>query len=197
MGLNMYHFIRRIHLFTGLLLLVFVLMYFLSGYVMIHGKWFVEREPKVSVRTETLNFLVDPSDASLAGRLQAAFGLRGQSSSPEHKSDGSTRFNFVRPGTTFQAVITPGSGEITITRKDFGFRGVANGFHRLRGYHGGWIYVLWSCLYDLASVALILFGITGVVLWYQSTARHLPGWACLVASFGFTAAMICYLMWTK
>jgi hypothetical protein len=193
----MYHFIRRIHLFTGLLLLVFVVMYFASGYIMIHATWFGGREPKVSVRSETLDLPANESDAELANRLQAIFGLRGQSGAPEHRKDGSVRINYARPGTTFQAVINSGGKQITITRRDFGFAGVANGLHRLRGYHGGWAYWTWSLMYDSASLSLIVFGISGVILWYQSSARRLAGWICLAASFGFTAAMIVYLMWTK
>jgi hypothetical protein len=193
----MYHLIRKIHLFTGLLLLVFVIMYFASGYVMIHPRWFGERQPKLSVRTEALNFPAEPSDGAFAERLKEAFGLRGQSSPPERRKDGSTRFNFVRPGTAFQADLSPDGKQITITRKDFGFSGLANGMHRLRGYHGGWLYYLWAFLYDLASGALIIFAITGIILWYQSCSRRLAGWACLAASFGFTAGMICYLMWAS
>jgi hypothetical protein len=193
----MYHLIRRIHLFTGLILLMFVLMYVVSGYVMIHPNWFGERTPTVSERTELASFPTGLSDTALATHLQEAFGLRGQSSPPEHRRDGSTRFNFVRPGTTFQAVLSADGKRLTITRKDFGFSGLANGMHRLRGYHGGWLYCLWSLLYDLASLGLIVFGITGALLWYQSASRRLAGWVCLGASCGFAAAMVCYLMWAK
>ena len=36
----MYDLIRKIHLYTGLTLLAFVLMYFVTGYVMIHHDLF-------------------------------------------------------------------------------------------------------------------------------------------------------------
>lgn len=193
----MYHFLRRIHLFTGLLLMVFVLMYFVSGYVMIHPKWFGQREAKDTTWTEALSLAPGNSDAALVRYLQSILGLRGQPSSPEHRRDGSVRVNFIRPGTTFQTVVNPEGKQVKITRKDFGFTGLANGMHRLRGYRGGWAYWIWSLLYDLASLALIVFGTTGIILWYQSTSRRLPGWLCLTASFGFTAAMILYLMWSK
>ena len=193
----MYHFFRRIHLFTGLLLLVFVLMYFLTGYVMIHGNWFGSNEPKTSVETNSFAFVANETDSALATRLQRQFSLSGQSSTPERRKDGSLRLNYVRPGTTIQTVINPVTRQIVITRKEFAFHGLANGLHRLRGYHGGWQYWIWSLLYDLASLALIVFAITGVVLWYQSTARHVAGWICLAASCGFTTAMILYLMLSK
>jgi hypothetical protein len=193
----MYHFFRRIHLFTGLVLLVFVLMYFVSGYVMIHPEWFGERESKDSTRTEPLAVPAAVSDETLVSYLQAAFDLHGQSGTPEHRKDGSIRINFVRPGTSFQAVIDPARKHVTIIHKVFGVGGLANGMHRLKGYHGGWAYWVWSLLYDSASLALVIFGITGVILWYQSTTKHLAGWACLAASFGFTTAMILYLMLSK
>jgi hypothetical protein len=190
----MYHFLRRIHLFSGLILLVFVLMYFVSGYVIIHAKWFGGRQPKVSTYSQKIDLRPDLSDQALVSYFQAVLGLRGRPSPVEHRKDGTTRVNFSGPAASFQAVITPGTNQVTITRKDFGFAGVANGMHRLRGYSGGALYCIWSFMYDLASAALIVFGVTGVLLWYQSTPRRLPGWICLVAGFGFTAAMVLYLM---
>ncbi len=193
----MYQLIRRMHLFTGLVLLVFVLMYFISGYVLIHEHWFGGREPKVTKRVESLDVPLRASDALLASQVQDRFHLSGQSSTPEHRKDGWVRISYVRPGRTFQVAINPEGKQVTITRNDFGFAGVANGMHRLRGYHGGWVYWLWAAMYDLASAGLIVFAITGIVLWYQSTSRRLAGWLCLAAGFGFTAAMIAYLMLSR
>ena len=39
-GTRRYNVIRRIHLYAGLVVLVFLMMYFASGYVMIHRQWF-------------------------------------------------------------------------------------------------------------------------------------------------------------
>lgn len=195
--MSVYPLLRRIHLFTGLMLLVFVLMYFVTGYVMIHAKWFGGREAKTTKYTEKLDINGNVADDVLVRRLQTELGFKGQPSDPEHRKDGSTRLSFTRPGTGFQVVVVLGTNLVTVTRKDFGFAGVANGMHRLRGYHGGWRYWAWSLLYDLASLSLIVFALTGILLWYQSTARRLPGWLCLTAGFGFTASMVLYLMLSK
>src|SRR5688500_14285492 len=40
----MYNTIRKIHLYTGLVILIFLMMYFVSGYVLIHRPWFGESE---------------------------------------------------------------------------------------------------------------------------------------------------------
>jgi hypothetical protein len=109
----------------------------------------------------------------------------------------SRQFNYARPGTTFEAVVSPDGKQVAITSKEFGFVGLANGMHRLHGYGGGRIYDAWAFLYDLASAALILFALTGIILWYQSTSRRLPGLICLGLSFSFSAAMILYLLYRK
>ena len=193
----MYQLWRRIHLFTGLVLLVFVLMYFVSGYVMVHGNWFGERTSKDSSRTEALDLPRGIADAELARYVQTAFDVHGQAGTPEHRKDGSIRINYVRPGTSIQTLIEPAGKHVTIKTKQFGFSGTANGLHRLKGYHGGWAYWVWSLMYDSASLALIVFAVTGFVLWFQSTTRHLAGWLCLAAGFGFTAAMILHLMLSR
>jgi hypothetical protein len=193
----MYHFIRRIHLFTGLLLFVFVVMYFASGYAMIHNQWFKKTPPSITTRAEPLHEPAPATDETLSAYLQDKFDLRGKRNPAIHRKDGSRQFGYLRPGTTIDAVVSADGKQVTITRREFDFVGLANGFHRLRGYGGGWLYDLWSALYDLASAALIVFGLTGILLWYQSTLRRLPGLICLAISFGFTASMILYLMFRR
>ena len=81
-----------------------------------------------------------------------------------------------------------------ITESDLGFRGAMVGYHRMIGYSGGWLYVLQTLFYDLASAASIVFGITGIVMWYISRSRYRLGWVFLSAGFGLTLVMILYLM---
>ena len=42
----MYDAIRKIHLYCGLIVLLMLMMYFFSGYVMIHRAWFGGQEGK-------------------------------------------------------------------------------------------------------------------------------------------------------
>ena len=50
----MYTIIRKIHQYTGLMLLAFVAMYFVTGYVIVHHDWFGEKPAVKTERTETL-----------------------------------------------------------------------------------------------------------------------------------------------
>ena len=49
--MNTYTLLRKIHLYAGLAILTFVIMYFVTGYPMIHGKWFPNPGPVETTRT--------------------------------------------------------------------------------------------------------------------------------------------------
>jgi hypothetical protein len=67
-------------------------------------------------------------------------------------------------------------------------------FHRLHGYQGDPAYVLWAFIYDLSSLSMIIFALSGVYLWYKVERRRLAGWLILTGSTLLTAATIIYLM---
>ena len=53
----MYKIIRQIHSLAACALLLFVVMYFVTGYVLIHGEWFDRLKPDRITYTETVNQL--------------------------------------------------------------------------------------------------------------------------------------------
>jgi len=85
----------------------------------------------------------------------------------------------------------------TVTEHRFGWQRVLAGFHRLHGYGGGWLYDLWAVLYDLASAAMIVFAVTGVVLWHRLARPRWPGWVLLACGLAFTASTLSYLLWRR
>ena len=69
---------------------------------------------------------------------------------------------FWRPGTLHRVdVAADGAGATVSTRRE-NLRTTLVGFHRMHRYGGGWLYDLWVVCYDLASLSLILFAISGV-----------------------------------
>jgi hypothetical protein len=184
-------------LFTGLGLLIFVLMYFATGYVMIHPQWFNQAKPNSAKRIEALTIPSGLSNDQMSLYLQEKFDLHGKRTPASRKKDGTWRFNYLRPGTTFEALVSTNGQQVTITEQKFAFAGVMSGLHRQKGYGGGALYDVWSLAYDLASAALVVFAASGVFLWWKSTANRLPGWICLACSLGLTSLMVAYLMLRK
>ena len=190
----MYDTIRRIHLYTGVGVLAFVVMYFFTGYVLIHHEWFPDSPPAKSTREEPLMTAVGASPEEYSSLLQRQFNLAGKRQPPVRTKDGGWRFQYLRPGVTHEAVVPPAGGTVRITTSHFSTRQTLVHFHRLHGYGGGWLYDLWMVMYDLASASMIVFALTGVYLWYKLTKRRTLGWLLLAASFCFTAGTLVYLV---
>ena len=190
----MYDTIRRIHLYTGVGLLAFVVMYFVTGYVLIHHDWFPASEPVKSIREAALTPATGASPEEYSALLQRQFGLAGKRQPPVRMKDGGWKFQFVRPGVWHEAVVPPAGGTVNITTSHFSTRQMLVHFHRLHGYGGGWLYDLWMVMYDLASASMILFAVSGIYLWYKLTKRRLLGWVVLAVSFSFAIGTMLYLV---
>ena len=190
----MYDLIRKIHLYSGLTLLAFVLMYFVSGYVMTHHDWFPGGDPRKTVREEPLASAPGADPEAYSALLQRQLGLSGKRQPPSRGKDGSWKFVYVRPGVTHEALVPASGDRVRITRSDQDTRGTLVGLHRLHGYGGGWLYDLWAVVYDLSSAAMVLFAVSGIYLWYKLTKRRLLGWVLLAVSFAFATGTVLYLV---
>jgi hypothetical protein len=198
--MTMYHAIRRIHLYSGLVILAFLMMYFVSGYVMVHRPWFGGQagKPAAVVRTESLAGYTGPREpAALAAYVIQRFDLRGRANvlPPQRQPAQSIRFNIARPGTIQQVDIPHGGDTATITTTRENLAGVFVQLHRVHGYGGGWLWNAFVFFNDLASASCILFAITGVYLWWKTAKRKAWGVLCLGASCAYTIGMVLYLMY--
>jgi hypothetical protein len=192
--MKVYSVFRKIHLYSGLAILAFLTMYFLTGYVMIHD-WFYRPTPGKTTRTEQLFHAGPQEPAAYSNYLQRTFSLRGKVTEQRQLEDGSWRFRYFRPGTLYEAIVAPAGDRVWITTQNENAVDTMIGVHRLHGYGGGNLYNLWAFLYDLASFSLIVFAFTGIYLWYKLTKKRLLGWIVVGISYGYAAVTILYLMY--
>src|SRR5690349_4599511 len=187
----MYDRMRQVHLFTAFILTTFVLMYFISGFVMIYEKTFERKDSSV-----TKQFLYIPGVGALKGdtlvsSLKEHLGVRGQY---QIRAVGAqTNVNFRHPGTEVRVVINNVTDSVVCAVHKKNAVAVLHQFHRLHGYEGGWQYELWAFAYDLSAVSMIIFAFTGVYLWYKTERTKWPGWITLAAFTLFTAYTLYYL----
>jgi len=194
-GLTMYDIIRKVHLYASMAILAFLVMYFVTGYPIIHHGLLSNPDPRKTTRTEPLRYPgeLEPEEYSIY--LQEIFDLRGKRQPPSQLKDGSWRFRYFRPGTAYEALVSASGDSVAITETNTSLRQTLVGFHRMHGYGGGWLYDLWSLCYDLASLSSIVFAATGVYMWYKLTRRRLLGWLLLGGSFAYAGATILYLLY--
>jgi hypothetical protein len=187
----MYKSIRQIHLFAAFVLTVFVLMYFVSGFVMIFEDSFQRKDTGVSVLKRHIPGIGAASGDTLVSLVKETFGVRGQYQIRRNNSG--TVLTFRHPGKEVQVVVQTLSDSTTCTIRKKNLVSVLHQFHRLHGYYGGANYIAWAIMYDLAAMSMILFAITGVFLWYKTERVRWPGWLILGAFTMLTAFTIYYL----
>ena len=192
---QVYNLFRKVHLYTGLTLFTFVVMYFITGYPIIHNQWFDDAEPTHSQRTVPLAQPPGEPLRAYAVWLQESLDLPGKRTRAQQLKDGRWRFEYWRPGTLHQVHVTAEGDSAQVNTRRENWRVTLVGFHRMHNYGGGWLYDIWVLFYDLASASLIVFALSGIYLWWRLTSRKLVGYICLAISWGFAAATICYLMY--
>ena len=136
-------------------------------------------------------------EAAYSKKLQGQFNLSGKRLPARRLNDGRWRFEYFRPGTLHRAVVTANRDSVRITTERMSWQRTLIGLHRLHGYGGGWFYALWAVWYDLASLSMILFAVTGIYLWYKRTKKRRLGWMLLTFSWVYAIGTILYLMFSK
>jgi hypothetical protein len=199
-----YRLVRTIHLYAALFLAAFVVMYAVTGFIMYRSSWFPNHH-KDTVRQVVFQWepLLGSGDnravfdylESIQAQVGKDLGLEGRYEFSRKEKDGRFTLFYLRPGSQERVFFTPGMDSVEVSRRDYGFAQMMNRMHQFHGYKGGVLFWLWGFLLDLVSLSMILFGVSGVYLWYtlKSTQRRL-GWALLGGSTLYAIGSIVYLM---
>ena len=186
----MFNRIRQIHLFAAFILTVFVLMYFVTGLVMIFENQFQRKDNSVITVTKEIPEIHVASGDQLVTAVRKHFEVSGQYQVRQEKEQ--TVISFRHPGTEATVVIPNHSDAVTLTTRKKNFVSALHHFHRLHGN-----YRIWSFVYDLSAISMIVFAITGVYLWYKTERVRWPGWLILAAFALFIAFTIHYLRYLR
>jgi hypothetical protein len=189
----MYNVIRKVHLYCGLVILAFLMMYFVSGYIMVHRPWFMTAPPPATTQTATLESERAVPDDQLAAAVQKQMGLKGRIQFPLKQPAEGTRFWINRPGTMARVDVPAGGREIRVTTQPAGLVGTLIMLHKVRGYDDQLVFDAYALFCDLAGLSMIVFAFTGVYLWWKRTTNHFWGIVCLTASCAYGAGMMLYL----
>jgi hypothetical protein len=202
----MFTAIRRVHLYAGVVLLMFVGMYFVTGFIIINQQWFPltrgTQGPIVKKSIPAKPADLSTADPSAAGAfVKKSLGLTGANRPAKPPTQGGKPwvFNYVRPGTTVQATVatTQPYSQVEVSLRETKANSAwdtANNFHHFRGYAFGWQYDAWAVVYDAVSVAMILFALSGIYLWWKLSKVHWPGVVILATTTAFTVATLWYLI---
>ncbi len=84
--------------------------------------------------------------------------------------------------------------EVEITKTTLNLSGSIIGLHRLRGYGGPILYNIYAFLLDIVGISLILFVITGLILWLKLLNHNIIAWTILLLGFLYICMVMGYLI---
>ncbi len=197
---RLYRLIRDLHLYLGLFISPFVLLFAISVFFLVHS-W-VPRIGSETSTTRVVSALPLPGDLqTLSGRalidaLKPALekaGVRGEVGFVRHLvKEEKLIIPVTIPGRETTVNISIASHEATIVTRERGLADALVTLHKSPGQHGpairmNWFYMrAWRWMAD-ATVYLILFiSVTGIYLWYMLRAERLVGFILLfMGALGF------------
>jgi hypothetical protein len=174
-----------------LLTVALLLMYIITSYMMIYHDFFkVERqnESKTSV-------IVNPEEVNDANwsKFLRKHKIQGRLVNERYDDSGDLLRTYASKDMNSNIRILGDKNEVEIRTTKLNLSGSIIGLHRLRGYGGSVIYNIYAFMLDLTGLSLILFSITGVILWLKLLKFNKMAWAIFISGFIYVGAVILYL----
>jgi hypothetical protein len=203
-----YRVIRDLHLYLGLFVSPFVLVFAISVFFLVHC-WLPRFGSVTSTKRVVPALPLPGSLQTLSGRpliealkpLLEKAGVRGEVGFVRHVvKEGKLVIPVIIPGRETTVKLSLGNGEATIETRETGLADALVTLHKSPGQHGpdirmNWFYLkAWRWMAD-ATVYLILFiSVSGIYLWYVLRAERAAGLILLCAGalsfFGMAYALI-------
>ncbi len=180
-----------------MIILSFMLIYVFTGIVLINRELFDIPEAEKSHYTLPVEKTIEGSPAEYAKYLKDSLNLKGRISYQKDWKDNWV-FHYDFPGNNYQVSLTPAQDTLLIQREQQGrtFFTVAQQIHVLRGYKGGWAYTAWAVMYDLSCLAMIVFAITGIIMWYRIRKNFRFGLCYLSSGIAIPIVIILlFILW--
>jgi hypothetical protein len=193
----MYNLFRKIHLYAGLIILMFLTMYFVSGYIMAHRSWLLPRPPAPKQQTVTLDVDSTLPLRERADYVKKALALPGRIQFSRPQPPDETLFWVVCVRASIRVDVFPQNHTVRLITQPAGWIGSLIILHKIAGYDNVPLFDVYAFCCDLAGLSMILFALTGVYLWWKREKNHALGLVCLIASCGYAIGMMLYLAYAR
>ena len=186
-------FIRRLHIHLGLLLLLFVWLFSLSGLLLNHGSWKFasfwdqRRESKIDIAVP-LSALTDPDPEA---RVMEFLKISGEVQQQKRTAE-TLEFRVQSPGivTDVSINLTTGSGTEKVMK--YNVWGKWRTLHTFNGMSKenpsqspNWLVTnIWRFTMDGIAIGLIITCLSSWIMWYNVRKEYKLGYSILAASLG-------------
>ncbi len=185
------HLVRRIHMFTALFLAPWMIMYALSTLVMAHREWvgsfYASKKPTIMTEREldyTRSFPADATREQMAELILEDLGLSGTHSLSGGRNGQPLVIRRQQALTPRQITFDRSKSKIVLQREQFRGSNFLERMHRRRGYNNYPFENTWGFSVDVAVLAMVFWGLSGVWLWLELKPTRL--WGALSLTTGLT-----------
>lgn len=192
--INSTRLIRKIHLIASLFIFVFALLYIFTGLVISKGNWFHHHPDKNTTTVSPLSYTPDTTKMNQFGReIKQQLDITGRMSYRRNWKN-ELVFTYYKPMVRNVVTTNPQLDSLTLVRtENINFHEANKRIHRVHGYQGGIKYVVWALLLDLSAVAMIVFAITGFLIWFKWRRQMQLGWFIFILPLILLMLMVWYL----
>ena len=159
---------------------------------MIHHAWFDHQGENASTTVGLFRPLESHSDWKV---FLAQHKIKGRFIRESKNDRGDLTRQYAHAAGSTKITVLDAQGQVEIVSSTKPLSDAIIGIHRQRGYHGSWVYILYAFLLDVMGLALILFAITGVIMWFKLLKHKKMAWIIFIAGLLYCVATIFLLMY--
>lgn len=181
--------IRRIHMFTGLFLAPWMLMYALSTVVMTHRDWvssfYSDKSPGMTMEREldySRSFPAEMKREEIARQILKDLELDGTHEVRDGREGRPLVIHRRHALTPQRLTFNPSTKKILIEREEFRAPSFLERMHRRRGYNPYPVENVWGFIVDVAVVTMVFWALSGIWLWWE--LRSTRRWGALSLATG-------------
>lgn len=183
---NLHPGLRDLHLYAGLFLCPFVLLFAFSTFLLNHPARTssTQPEPKRDVPVQLPSG--EPGSIPHARALLQQIGVTGEMDYVRHNAKTDRLLIPVsKPGETTRVDVDLRTKTATIEREVRGLGDALNYLHKMPGPHnvrfrGNWVYMgWWAVTADVVVYGILFLTASGLYLWWKLKAERAVGWALL------------------
>jgi hypothetical protein len=189
-----YKLIKKIHSYACLATVALLLMFIFTSYMMIYHDWF---DNEAQTETKIVDVSVVPASEEEWSLLAKEHRVSGRLTGTQTNPVGEVIRNYATAAGFTRLTYQPDQGKMEITHTDKSKANAIIGIHRQRGYGDGPLqYNVYALLLDILAISLIIFTITGIIMWFRLLKNDKWAWVIFVAGFiyfGFTLLYLTYV----
>ena len=202
-GSRLLRFTRRLHLYLGIALVPWFIMYAMGAFVLNHTKlvdgWLKSDRPEWTMRFEREYHCPVPADAeprAIASRILQDFGLADRSFFAWWENNNRNQLTVSAFKFLSRTRLTYFADQGRVAAEDGSFRldRFFVGMHERGGFAQlPWLTKAWGVICDLVGLILLTWVVSGLYVWWKTHRQHLVGGVVLAAGVACFIVLVALL----